>query len=66
MTAPSRDATRAIGRPGLAFLTFTMIALCATQGMAHNVTEGEAGYIQEMWGASRRMAALRPSCRRQA
>lgn len=52
MIAPSRDATRAIGRPGLAFLTFTLIAICATQGLAHNVTEGDAGYIQEIWGVN--------------
>jgi hypothetical protein len=26
--------------------------LCATQAMAHNVTAGDAGYIQEIWGVN--------------
>ena len=52
MIAPSRSATWAFGRPGLAFLTFTLVVLCATQALAHNVTEGDAGYIQEIWGVN--------------
>ncbi|CUH80646.1 hypothetical protein SAMN04488093_10644 [Tropicibacter naphthalenivorans] len=27
-----------------------MLLAIATQAAAHNVTEGDAGYIQEIWG----------------
>ncbi|WP_176440921.1 HupE/UreJ family protein [Oceanicola sp. 22II-s10i] len=39
-------------RPSIALLIFTLLMLCATQAMAHNVTEGDAGYIQEIWGVN--------------
>jgi hypothetical protein len=39
-------------RPSIAVLTLSLLMLCATQGMAHNVTEGDAGYIQEIWGVN--------------
>tara|TARA_R100001530_G_scaffold50681_1_gene37672 strand:- start:2 stop:691 length:690 start_codon:yes stop_codon:yes gene_type:complete len=39
-------------RPSIAVLTLSLLILCATQGMAHNVTEGDAGYIQEIWGVN--------------
>ncbi|MBC37761.1 MAG: hypothetical protein CMH91_01700 [Oceanicaulis sp.] len=51
MIAPSRVAARAHKR-GVTALTFILLALCATQAMAHNVTEGDAGYIQEIWGVN--------------
>ena len=31
-------------------LILTTLALCVSQALAHNVTEGDAGYIQEIWG----------------
>ena len=52
MTALSWDAARAMRRPSIAVLTLSLLILCATQGMAHNVTEGDAGYIQEIWGVN--------------
>lgn len=52
MIAPSRDAARAMKRPSIALLILTLLMLCATQAMAHNVTEGDAGYIQEIWGVN--------------
>lgn len=52
MIAPSRDAARAMWRPSIALLIPTLLMLCATQAMAHNVTEGDAGYIQEIWGVN--------------
>jgi hypothetical protein len=33
-------------------LILTTLALCASQALAHNVTEGDAGYIQEIWGVN--------------
>jgi hypothetical protein len=46
--------SRGHDRQGLlhAALLFGLItlALCASQALAHNVTEGDAGYIQEIWG----------------
>ncbi|MGR3551786.1 HupE/UreJ family protein [Pseudooceanicola sp.] len=39
-------------RPSIAVLTLSLLMLCATQGVAHNVTEGDAGYIQEIWGVN--------------
>lgn len=33
-------------------LLFTALVLHATQAAAHNVTEGDAGYIQEIWGVN--------------
>ncbi|MGB2201814.1 MAG: HupE/UreJ family protein [Pseudooceanicola atlanticus] len=39
-------------RPSIALLIPTLLMLCATQAMAHNVTEGDAGYIQEIWGVN--------------
>ena len=52
MIAPSRDAARAMWRRSIALLIPTLLMLCATQAMAHNVTEGDAGYIQEIWGVN--------------
>ncbi len=34
----------------MACLSFTVLAAFATPSFAHNVTEGDAGYIQEIWG----------------
>jgi hypothetical protein len=41
---PSRRAVT------LALFTLTALALSTAQAMAHNVTPGDAGYIQEIWG----------------
>ena len=48
------------GRPGLdvwrvavpIFLTVFALALSIGTSLAHNVTEGDAGYIQEIWGVN--------------
>ncbi|MFN0264211.1 HupE/UreJ family protein [Tepidamorphus sp. 3E244] len=34
------------------FVTIAALALHASQALAHNVTEGDAGYIQEIWGVN--------------
>ena len=34
----------------LALFTLTALALSSAQALAHNVTPGDAGYIQEIWG----------------
>ena len=34
----------------LSLIVTSLLILCASQAMAHNVTEGDAGYIQEIWG----------------
>ncbi|MBR9852625.1 MAG: HupE/UreJ family protein [Rhodobacteraceae bacterium] len=36
----------------LSFLTLTALVLGADLALAHNVTEGDAGYIQEIWGVN--------------
>ncbi|MCA0043160.1 HupE/UreJ family protein [Celeribacter litoreus] len=36
----------------LAVVLLLVLASFATQASAHNVTEGDAGYIQEIWGAN--------------
>ncbi|MEQ8346429.1 MAG: HupE/UreJ family protein [Sneathiellaceae bacterium] len=36
----------------LGLLLLAVVALAATQALAHNVTEGDAGYIQEIWGVN--------------
>lgn len=33
-------------------LIFTTLALLSSEALAHNVTEGDAGYIQEIWGVN--------------
>lgn len=40
-------------RIALLFLTtLALLALCTSHALAHNVTEGDAGYIQEIWGVN--------------
>ena len=34
----------------LTLFTLTALALSSAQALAHNVTPGDAGYIQEIWG----------------
>ncbi|UWQ91611.1 HupE/UreJ family protein [Rhodobacteraceae bacterium M382] len=36
----------------LSFLALTALFLSASHALAHNVTEGDAGYIQEIWGVN--------------
>ena len=36
----------------LSSLIITALCLCAGPSLAHNVTEGDAGYIQEIWGVN--------------
>ena len=53
MRPDSRARPLARDRASLALLTLaTLLLLCATQAAAHNVTEGDAGYIQEIWGVN--------------
>ncbi|MEM1048542.1 MAG: HupE/UreJ family protein [Pseudomonadota bacterium] len=41
----------AFGRPAfLSFICLAAFCLCVSQALAHNVTPGDAGYIQEIWG----------------
>lgn len=46
--------SRGLDRRGklLLALIITNLALSASQVLAHNVTEGDAGYIQEIWGVN--------------
>ncbi|GGA08853.1 HupE/UreJ family protein [Neptunicoccus cionae] len=39
-------------RAFLPFLTLSVLFLGADNALAHNVTEGDAGYIQEIWGVN--------------
>ena len=52
MTSSSRDpCALASGQPlAAALLVLAALALSAGQSLAHNVTAGDAGYIQEIWG----------------
>jgi low affinity Fe/Cu permease len=52
MTHPSRRRTAsASGRPiALALMLAAMLAWGTADALAHNVTPGDAGYIQEIWG----------------
>ena len=34
----------------LSLITLSALVLSASHAFAHNVTEGDAGYIQEIWG----------------
>ena len=53
MRPDSRARPLARDRASLALLTLAaLLLLCATQAAAHNVTEGDAGYIQEIWGVN--------------
>ena len=52
MTAVFRDRRLAALRRPLFLTTLILLALGATQAAAHNVTEGDAGYIQEIWGVN--------------
>lgn len=36
----------------LSFIVLSALALSAGHALAHNVTEGDAGYIQEIWGVN--------------
>ncbi len=36
----------------LSLITLSALVLSAGQALAHNVTEGDAGYIQEIWGVN--------------
>jgi len=36
----------------LSFITLSALVLTAGHALAHNVTEGDAGYIQEIWGVN--------------
>ena len=36
----------------LLFTTFAALLACATTALAHDVTPGDAGYIQEIWGVN--------------
>ena len=50
---PSFRGLHALASRRAAALTTTALALYATslaQALAHNVTPGDAGYIQEIWG----------------
>ena len=38
--------------PGLRLALPLLLLALATQAVAHNVTEGDAGYIQEIWGVN--------------
>ncbi|NDW02634.1 HupE/UreJ family protein [Salipiger sp. PrR002] len=52
MTAVHRDARPATLRRPLLLTCLALLALCASQAAAHNVTAGDAGYIQEIWGVN--------------
>ena len=52
MTLTSR-VLRALAPRQMATLTLLLLAaflLTVSQALAHNVTAGDAGYIQEIWG----------------
>lgn len=36
----------------LSLITLSALVLSASHAFAHNVTEGDAGYIQEIWGST--------------
>jgi hypothetical protein len=49
-TARSGRTCRIAQAAFMACLSFTVLAAITTPTLAHNVTEGDAGYIQEIWG----------------
>ena len=52
MTSTSRGLRAPASRRAVTLALFTLagLILSAAQAMAHNVTPGDAGYIQEIWG----------------
>ena len=52
MTSKSLGASASVyrRRTALTLTILTLYSLSVVEAFAHNVTEGDAGYIQEIWG----------------